>query len=931
MKLAFQAVITVIVEGLLKVIEIGEKLPKVGAKFKQMGDTLRGISITMRAQIKDNVEAMSGQGKAAEEAAKFQEQAANRIARKYTPTIIDNTKALEAQNKTAAKTKAVTKELAEEKVRLAEAERALREEADRYARATGQEYLRTQEQINSVLDEANTRIGNYEEGLRRAREVIKDRGLIEGTEAHQKALEELGFVLEDTAAKTETTTTTISELWKNSVGTVQDTLQTFFENGLNGTGNFYDNMLDSLKKFLAAFLAQWVASGIIGLLNGDGFSGFSIDNAFGNGSSGSGLAGIFGSRSSQQAAGRLFGDQAGQSFNNVVTGAGGAFQAYQGFNQIDQGLEQGGTSGALSVVSGLASLYQSYGTISGLISGTTAAATTAATASATAATAAVGTAGAGASAATSAATAASAAANASTAAATASSSAAAATASTQTAATASTAATGSALAATAGWIAVGVVADQALNNGRVTKAFFGEFEARKENLSKLGDGDIGGFLKGELTAGIDAVIATFAGRSFEQIAVEDMFPELFGRRDARGIDGGFGFGNNGNLGVFGNNFGNDRAGISSVQLADGGKNGNTGLFTGAQASLDAFKELAEAAGFATQEMDGFLEITSFEKSSEDIKALWAEFNDGLENAVGASEIFKTSYEANLIGPQNLLFQNLNLATGKNADQARAAILKIDESFDKLVAGGMDASQALIDSFSQAFGLTAEESVQFFEASGLSVEHWVAQMTNASGEALEALIDFNHQGVTQFEELNQAIGGAAEMLESQMGEAAHMAGESVTGLETTMQGALQTIVAGTKAANDDIVVNFEEARNKVEGSWTGLDLGRIQPIKVPSIQVPQQVAGGQNDPYLGAFNKGGRFIVPGSGDLDRRFSIDLTPGEEVTVRPKGETNTVNRSDLTTDKDALIEAIYELVDRLSDNDETMKRDKGARNAA
>jgi hypothetical protein len=280
----------------------------------------------------------------------------------------------------------------------------------------------------------------------------------------------------------------------------------------------------------------------------------------------------------------------------------------------------------------------------------------------------------------------------------------------------------------------------------------------------LGDGDIGGFLSSQFTAPLDGIKAAydqlFGARDFKTIVREDYFPDLTGATDARGIDGGVGFAG-GNLGVLGNNFGNDRAGLSSQHIADGGENGNVGFFTGAQASLDAFKEIVEAAGFATESTDGFLKVISDTLPVENIKTLWAEYNDGLETAVTANEIFATSLETGFIQPTNLAYENLSIATGKNADQARDAILEMDRGFDILVAGGANAADALIASFAGAFDLSAENSALFFAASGQSLDQWVDVLANNKDEALRELLDFNDQGQTIFDQISNAAAASAQ--------------------------------------------------------------------------------------------------------------------------------------------------------------------------
>lgn len=908
MKLVVQTVILALVEHFLKLVELGEKIPKIGDKFKGMGDVLRGVSESVQSQISDNIDAINGQSDATDAVADAQKQAADIAARTYTPTIIDNTKALEAQNTTAEAAKTKTEELTEAKRRAAEQQRLNNIEMDRYNQATGKEFLRTQGQINQVLDEAALRAKNYAAGLESAKQVLKDRGLAEGSEAFRLGLEALGFQLDDVSDKTKNTTATMAELWRGSVGSVRDILQGFFTEGLTDFDNWYDSALDSLKRFLATFLAQWAASGILTLAQSFGsqdgldWSGFAYSNAFGTGGgqSNGGGAGV----AAAAAAGQLFGESTGQAVTTGVNAAGTASNFYGNLQGVEQGLEQGGTEGYLTAA---ISAYQAYE--NGAILWTTAAnlfgsgGATAFTASAELAagfseltasisalpeTVSVATTAIESSAVVAEGTAVS---------------------------TGSGGAVSGALGAAAFWAAAAIAVDQIFFDGRAGDAGFKVHANRKDNLGQTGFTT----LKTELYENPQIFLKDlFGARSFDEIVREDYLPELFGRRNAEGANGETGFAG-GNMGVFGNDYGNSRAGISAVQLSDGGENGNGGFFTGAQASLDAFAQLAEAAGFATQSSAGFLEVMSDTLPVENLKELWTTYNDGLENAVTASERFATAYEANLIGPQNTLYQNLNLATGKNADAARDAILQIDKDFDMLVAGGMDASQALVGSFAQAFGLTAEQSAQFFAQSGLSIDHWVAQLSTASDEGLAELIEFSDDGTTAFEALNKAIQGTAENLTNSTAQATASAVTDFNGLRLSAVAEVSTIVTETAAANDAIVSEFIASRAAIEGSWQGLDLGQIKPIQIPTIEVPSTpaTAPASAPQYLGAFNKGGRFIVPGAGNTDQPFTIDLTPGEEVEVRPNGQRNSAAKtsSEGGATEAELIDAVMSLVVEVS----------------
>jgi len=320
-----------------------------------------------------------------------------------------------------------------------------------------------------------------------------------------------------------------------------------------------------------------------------------------------------------------------------------------------------------------------------------------------------------------------------------------------------------AIGAVAAPIIAGLIVDHAFNDGRVTNGFNREFEIRSEGVKALFDGDFSTFRKSFIEGPIESLKETFGGRDFDQILAEDFLPELLGNTaegfSALGADGGTGFAG-GNQAVFGSNFGIEGTGLSAQLLTDGGENGNGGFFTGAQSSLDAFQEMAEAAGFTVQAANGVIEVLSDTQTTDDIKALWQEYSDGLENSIEFSEVFATAIDNNLIQPSNLFFENFAVGFAQNADEARNSLITIDEEFDKLVAGGADSTDALIKSFSNFYGISEEQAVEFVARSGVEIDKWVSNFTNASNENLAALLDFRADGTTAFKEIQEAGSSAA---------------------------------------------------------------------------------------------------------------------------------------------------------------------------
>lgn len=938
-KLAFVAAFDVILETYATLIDkIGEGADLIGAddlaaSVRGFGDDIRGVLTPLEDYDRKIAEIDQATKKAIQGVRAITGDMADQaIAAKNTSkSLLDADKSTRSFDMATIAAGESSEDLKKRLKDQSEATKQLRKEQERLAKATGTDLLRSQKELNRVLDEADLYQKNYNKALVQAAQVLTSRGLVAGTKEYSKALEDLGFKTDKLAEDSKNALPTIEKLWENTVGSVQSNLQGFFRKGLDGFDNWYDSILDSLKDFLAAFLAQWAASGILGLINGDGFSGFSIDNAFGTGAQGSGLQGIFGSKTTQQAAGRVFGQEAGQNFNAALNGAGGALSIYGGVNQIDQGLEQGGTSGALSVASGLASLYtgtqkviSAYQALTGATQAASAA-TQAGTIITNASAAAV----------QSSAAAAQAAATANTTAANVITNASAAAVEAQAAGTAATSGSAAAaLGATAAWIGVGLVADQALNDGRVTKGFLKEFDIRKESLSDLKEGNFSDFFKKQFTAPLASLKETFGGRSFEQIIAEDYLPDLLGQNisgEAIGLNGGIGF-NGGNTAIFGATNGIVGSGLTSQLLNDGGENGNGGFFNGAQRNLEEFQKILEANGIEAKIAQGTLRALSRDgsKTTEDIINLWSEYAAGITEAVKFTDVYATAVSNNLIRSDNLFFENFALGFGQNAFEARDALLQIDTAFDALVAGGAEKTQALTQAFSEFYGLAAEDTATFFDQAGIRIEDMATQFEQASGESLEALLDFNADGITTLETLVNGSVQAADSVQNAMTDAALMAGESFNFMQGDISQALSKVTENVTAANEQMVLDFDQTRNRVQGSWDGLSLGNLRPLVVPTISVPQQVSPGSEDPFLGSFNTGGRFIVPGQGNSDRPFRINLTPGEEVTVKPKSD-NDVNVARNSVPEDDLREVVHQLADTVLLLTQSMKREKAKKNAA
>ena len=524
---------------------------------------------------------------------------------------------------------------------------------------------------------------------------------------------------------------------------------------INSFGDIFDNWEDLLKRMVA----QWAISGIAGLLSGQGFSGFNTDALLGQ------FAGLLNTTQTNGQTPGINGNNGtlgtlvtalggnNQTVQASANGLGGAGSIYSGYNQIDAGLEQGGTGGALNVVAGASSIYggvkqvmSAYNTlveltaagdvatalqgaertiqvIDGLNTATQASNTVSQTAVASeqiASTTAPAVESAGA-----------------------------------------TSSTSAALGATAAWIAVGVLADEYLNDGRVQNAFAIEAQGRYDGLKDLFDGEFDEFFKAQYKAPYEALKATFAARPFEQIIAEDYKPDLFGSQSATeavGADGGVGF-NGGNTAIFGANYGISGTGLLTQHLAAGGDNGTVAYLTGATAQLEEFKSLLEETGYEARIAGGILEAKLGEATEQQFLDLWQAYADGLEQSVAATDVAATVLTENIITANGLLLENISVVTGQSAFEVREMVTKMDGLFEIYKASGETNANAVYLAFAEASGLSLAQTEEFFRQSGESADAWAQQFIANTDVQIAAMLDFNEQGQTAFEGLATAAGGA----------------------------------------------------------------------------------------------------------------------------------------------------------------------------
>ena len=710
LKVVFLGVVEGIQTGIAALFEQAARLPLVGDKFSGVAESMRAAADDTRISLLDTVDNMGKWKESSEKAATAATDTASTIKTDFIPAINDGSSAivgstaLTKKAADAAQALADKKKIEAEAVKVAnEALRAAEEEARRYAEATGQNLIRTQDEINQVLDESAQHSKNYAAALATAEQVITSRGLIRGTDEFNQALEDLGFTINEVEDKTKEGTANIERLWQESTGAVSNVLGDFFTTGKADFNGFFDSILGSLGGFLNSFISNIVDSGIKSIF-GDLFGG-------GDGDSGGGfLSGLI------PDLGNLFGGGEG-GFS--IPGLGGIGDALSGLVPSFSGISKA-VSGLLP---GLSKLGPTLLGIAGPV-------------------------------------------------------------------------------------------------GIATAAFFG--------LRELFGG---------------------GARSFEEIIEQDYLPDLLGQNvpnEAVGANGGIGF-DGGNTAIFGTNFGIQGTGITN-QLLNNGENGTVGFFNGAQENLEQLAELFRANNIEAEIAHGTLRALSRDGSqtTDDFIRLWEEYGNGLTEAVAHNAVLQTSFENDLIRSSNLFFENIALGFGQNAFEARESLVQIDSEFDRFVASGISSTDALFQSISEHYDISIADAQRFVNESGVSVDQWVQNFTDASGENLRTLLDFNADGITAFESLTEAGATASQNI--------------AAGFRGDLTNILNTIPVGQLNVPD---VQFTAT-------------GNITPTQT---QADQPEA-----PFLGNFSTGGSFTVPntGRGAGDNPFIIGLKQGEQVQI-------------------------------------------------
>jgi len=478
-----------------------------------------------------------------------------------------------------------------------------------------------------------------------------------------------------------------------------------------------------------------------------------------------------------------------------------------------------------------------------------------------------------------------------------------------------------------GYVAIAAALDQVLLDGKIGDAGFRADRAKYEDIKNGGFGGLAKALNRDFTGD---TLRTFVGgligrgaRSYEEILQEDRLPELLGINagSAFGANGGLGF-NGGNAGIFGANFGIRGSGLTAQFLANGGENGNGGFFTGAQSSLDGFEEALREAGFdgLINNTAGTLRVFDEEKTIEDIMAVWRTYSEGLEENVAASEVFRTAVENGLLGHEShakLFFENFAVGFGQSAFEARDSLLLIDSRFDELRDNGIAATDALFQSIGEHYGIAVEDAQFFVEQTGVSVDQWVENFTNASDQNLAALLEFNGDGVTAFEDALRTMDAASSDMSASVSEdfqgIAGTAAEQARRAADAFGGSFDTITDGSELAIDSIGADFSSLTDKIqqqgtdaanaykeslrslEGTLNGVNLGTPRAGKA-SISVES----GGNIRDLGQFNSalsGSETVTPGGfglgSTLDKQYTLGMNDQESLTVNRKGMIERIER--------------------------------------
>lgn len=394
------------------------------------------------------------------------------------------------------------------------------------------------------------------------------------------------------------------------------------------------------------------------------------------------------------------------------------------------------------------------------------------------------------------------------------------------------------------------------------------------NLS-TGSGSLGGY--GSAAAG--ALVAAGLLYTFDSIQGART-PAQIARQQANQLQGGVRRANNpddvGDNNLYtlsGQNGGNREIGDTLTILQgflDRAGGGREGFFSGAGVrGQGSIGELAASQGL--QVIDHGAGIKVIAESQQQLNELMAVYDERVTRAKLSTDDWLGLMQSGAISAANTLDQNVLQVIGGTEKTAKAAIADMDALFDQYVAAGTHAHDAVYQALSEKMGLSLDQVRQFVERSGHDVDTWAAFFKSASGKALGSIEDFVKASGGQLDALSGGISDFATTFVDEIDGAVRTVNRSLSTIDTSLEGAVDVNPSG-------------------------------------------------GSPFLGNFNQGGRFVVPGTGNTDKRFSIGLTPGEVVSVEPKESDSAIalERTDsdrgLKTQLAALSESLGALVSEL-----------------
>lgn len=142
----------------------------------------------------------------------------------------------------------------------------------------------------------------------------------------------------------------------------------------------------------------------------------------------------------------------------------------------------------------------------------------------------------------------------------------------------------------------------------------------------------------------------------------------------------------------------------------------------------------------------------------------------------------------------------------------SAVSAMDRLFDQSAKTGKSTAVRIREAYAGAFGVSQEAAMEALQNIGISAERMGQIFDVTSNEVLDTMLNIATHGEH-----------SAQIIE----------------------GAFANTRLGITADLNGLITEFGAAREQIEGSWAGLNLGDIKPIQVPPIDVPDQAANSQS--------------------------------------------------------------------------------------